>query len=242
LQLVTDEEVGGRNGTAYQVEQGVRGQFVVIGEQSALDLVAESKGLLHAHLHAEGLAAHSAYQWQGDNALLILMRSLDALHERYPVATEEIWRTTMTVSRIATNNRTFNQVPADATAWLDIRFPPEDEELNGRTPEQVSEYLNGFCQPGSHIVVDRVDAPHWANPARAEVRALREAAQRQGYPAGFLRKHGAADSRFYSQIGIDAVIFGVGGHGQHGPQEYVDIPTIPAYHAALTAFLRDLAA
>src|SRR5207244_11644238 len=39
LQLVTDEEVGGRDGTGYQVEQGVTGQFVVSGEQSGRRLV-----------------------------------------------------------------------------------------------------------------------------------------------------------------------------------------------------------
>ena len=52
LQLVTDEEVGGRNGTLHQLEQGVTASFVVIGEHSALRVVAESKGLVTARLHA----------------------------------------------------------------------------------------------------------------------------------------------------------------------------------------------
>ena len=54
LQLVTDEEVGGRDGTRHQLEQGVTGEFVVIGEHSGLDIVADSKGLLHATLAAAG--------------------------------------------------------------------------------------------------------------------------------------------------------------------------------------------
>src|SRR5262249_56738237 len=32
LQLVTDEEVGGRDGTLHQIERGVSGEFVVIGQ------------------------------------------------------------------------------------------------------------------------------------------------------------------------------------------------------------------
>jgi succinyl-diaminopimelate desuccinylase len=36
LQLVTDEESGGRDGTLLQLEQGVTGQFAVIGEASGL--------------------------------------------------------------------------------------------------------------------------------------------------------------------------------------------------------------
>jgi succinyl-diaminopimelate desuccinylase len=45
LQLVTDEEVGGWDGTLHQLEQGVHGEFVIIGEHSGLDIVTESKGI-----------------------------------------------------------------------------------------------------------------------------------------------------------------------------------------------------
>ena len=76
LQLVTDEEVGGRNGTRYQIERGVRGDFVVVGETSALRIVIESKGMLGVTLRASGRAGHSAYPWLGDNALVKLQRSV----------------------------------------------------------------------------------------------------------------------------------------------------------------------
>jgi succinyl-diaminopimelate desuccinylase len=52
-----------------------------------------------------------------------------------------------------------------------------------------------------------------------------------------LRKHGAADGRHYSAHGIDAVIFGPGGDGQHGAGEYADLATVGPYREALTAFL-----
>jgi succinyl-diaminopimelate desuccinylase len=61
----------------------------------------------------------------------------------------------------------------------------------------------------------------------------------QGYRADFLCKHGAADGRFYYQRGTDAVIFGVGGDGLHGPDEYVDATTIAPYYRALKEFLRN---
>ena len=99
LQLVTDEEVGGRDGTLHQVEQGVTGRFVVIGEQSGLRIVTESKGLIHAYLRADGHSGHSAYQWLGDNAVLKLVESLGRLLARYPVPAGEAWRTTVNVAR-----------------------------------------------------------------------------------------------------------------------------------------------
>ena len=37
---------------------------------------------------------------------------------------------------------------------------------------------------------------------------------------------------------MTAVAFGVGGHGQHGADEYADITTIAPYYQALTQFLQ----
>ena len=240
LQLVTDEEVGGRDGTLHQLEHGVDGEFVIIGEQSRLRVVTESRGLLTACLRAEGRSGHSAYQWLGDNAILKLMSSLDRLLASYPVATEEVWRTTVNLARIETTNSAFNQIPADAQAGLDIRFPAEDTDLNGRTIQEITEHLVTFCVPGVTVAVVNVDPPYRVDPQRREVRLLQQAARNQGYRADILRKHGASDARFFRQRGIAAVIFGIGGDGQHGPHEYLDTTTIAPYYHALIEFLTDL--
>jgi succinyl-diaminopimelate desuccinylase len=237
LQLVTDEEVGGRHGTLHQIQQGVSGEFVIIGEHSGLRIVTDSKGMITAALRAVGRSGHSAYPWLGDNALVKLQRSLASLLAAYPVATEEAWRTTVNVARIETPNQAYNQIPALAEAWLDIRFPPEDTDLNGKTAQEIAAYLAGFCEPGVTPVVNHADPPHHANQHRPEVRRLQQAVENQGYRADFLRKHGAADGRFYHQRGIDAVIFGVGGDGLHGTGEYVDTTTIAPYYRALKEFL-----
>jgi len=239
LQLVTDEEVGGRNGTRHQIDRGVRGAFVIIGETSGLRIVTESKGMLGVTLRASGRGAHSAYPWLGDNALVKLHRSVHNILARYPVATEEAWRTTVNLARVHTTNTARNQIPAEAEAWLDIRFPPDDTDLAGRSAAQIGAYLQGFCEPGVTAVVDHVDAPQNADGGRPEIARLRQAALAQGYTPGFLRKHGTGDGRFYDEVGVAAVAFGVGGHGQHGAEEYADIPTIEPYYRALTRFLAD---
>ncbi|MFC6022901.1 M20 family metallopeptidase [Plantactinospora solaniradicis] len=240
LQLVADEEVGGRDGTLHQLEQGVTGEFVVIGEHSRLDIVADSKGLLHARLRASGRGAHGAYPWLGDNAVLKLVNTVTRLLATYPPVAEEAWRTTVNLSRIDTPNRAYNQVPADAQAWLDIRFPAEDDRLNGRTMAEVAEFLVSFTEPGVSVQVDHFDPPQHVDHDNRDVAELRRAAQRQGYPSDFLRKHGAGDGGFYSGRGIAAVAFGVGGAGQHGPDEYAEISTITPYYRALKDFLERL--
>src|SRR5215813_3480112 len=223
LQLVTDEEVGGRNGTLHQINRGVSGEFVIVGEHSGLRIVTDSKGMVTATLRAAGRSGHSAYPWQGDNALVKLQRSLARLLAAYPVATNQAW----------------NQVPAQAEAWIDIRFPPEDTDLDGKTAAEITAYLAGFCEPGVTPVVNHADPPHHADRRRPEIRSLQQAVRNQGYRPDFLRKHGAADGRFYYQRGTDAVIFGVGGDGLHGPDEYADTATIAPYYRALGEFLHN---
>jgi succinyl-diaminopimelate desuccinylase len=240
LQLVTDEEKGGRHGTRYQLERGVRGRFVIIGETSRLRIVTDSKGMLGVTLRATGRGAHSAYQWFGDNALVKLMRSVDRVLARYPVATQEEWRATVNLARVQTPNQARNQIPAEAEAWLDIRFPSEDPDFNGRSAPEVAAYLQGFCEPGVTAVVDHLDAPHHTDRDRPEIGRLRAAALAQGFEPDFLRKHGAGDGRFYGALGIAAVAFGVGGDGQHGPDEYAEIDTIAPYYRALRHFLKEM--
>ena len=240
LQLVTDEEVGGRDGTRYQLDHGVRGRFVIVGETSGLHIVNESKGMLVVRLLATGRAAHAAYPWLGDNALVKLQRTVASLLARYPVATEEVWRTTMNLARIGTSNEARNQVPADAEALLDIRFPAGDADLSGKTVADVTAFLQGFCEPGVTPVVDVLDPPHHADQDRPEVLRLQHVARRQGYPGDLLRKHGVSDGRFYGELGIPAVAFGVGGSGQHGPDEYADLRSVVPYYHALREFLGPL--
>jgi succinyl-diaminopimelate desuccinylase len=141
------------------------------------------------------------------------------------------------LARIETPNEAGNQIPDHAEAWLDIRFPPGDTDFTGRSTEEVAAYLARFCEAGVIPVVERSDPPHHADQSRPEVRLLRRAAQEAGYPANFLRKHGAADGRFYYQRGTDAVIFGIAGGGLHGDDEHADITSIAPYHQALTQFL-----
>lgn len=90
-------------------------------------------------------------------------------------------------------------------------------------------------------MIEHADPPHHGDQHRPEVRSLQQAVTNQGYRPNFLRKHGAADGRFYYQQGTDAVIFGIGGDGLHGPGRIRRHHHHPPYHQALTEFLHNTA-
>jgi len=239
LQLVADEEIGGRDGTLHQLEQGVTGDFVVIGEQSGLDIVADAKGLVHVVLRAIGRGAHGAYPWLGDNALVGVLATVERLLQRYPVPTDEVWRTTLNVARVATPNSAFNQIPDRAEAWLDLRFPASDRDLNAPVVD-VAAFLRTFAAPGVTVEIEEYDPPHHADHERPEIAALRRAAMHQGYRGKLIFQHGAGDGGFFSARGVDTVEFGVAGAGQHGPQEHVEVDSIEPYYRALREFVECL--
>ncbi len=238
LQLVTDEEVGGHNGTLHQLECGVNGDFAVIGEFSGLNIVTESKGMIIVTLQAKGMGAHSAYPWLGDNAILKIHRSLSRIFSAYPPPISEVWRTTVSVSRIETSNQAYNQIPSDAEALLDIRFSPDDPALNGKTADEILEFLTGFCEPGVVPALKHASGIHLARSDNSHIKDIQSAVSRQGYRSESLRRHGASDGRFYTQYDTDAILFGVDGAGQHGPDEYVDVSSVAPYKNALMDFLK----
>jgi succinyl-diaminopimelate desuccinylase len=92
---------------------------------------------------------------------------------------------TVNVARIETPDGVRNQVPARAEAWLDIRFPPEDAHLDGKTTQEITAHLSAFCEPGVTPFVDHIDLPHHADRDRPEVLALQRAARNQGLPCRF---------------------------------------------------------
>jgi succinyl-diaminopimelate desuccinylase len=237
LQLVTDEEAADPLGTLDQLRAGVTAPFAVIGEATGLGIATECKGIAQVRLSAEGRSAHGAYPWLGDNAVLKLNRVIGAILAAYPVPSQEAWQATVNVARVHVPNQALNQVPAQAGAWLDIRFPAGDPCLDGRTPHQVAAYLAGFCEPGVTVGVDRIDPPYRADERHPEVAALRAAVRRQGYTGEFLRRHGSGDVCFFAEHGIVSVEFGIGGDGLHGPGEYADVTTIAPCYQALTEFL-----
>src|SRR3989344_5998343 len=84
LQLVTDEEVGGLNGTKHQVDKGVRANFVIAGETTNLRIAHQAKGILWAKISTKGKTAHGAYPWKGINSIWKMNQFLTILRKKFP--------------------------------------------------------------------------------------------------------------------------------------------------------------
>lgn len=233
LQIVTDEEIGGHNGTEYQLEQGITADLVIVGEPSELKLINRAKGVIKANLTALGKPAHGAYPWQGESAILRMAKFLATFELLLNSQVKSDWATTCDVAIISTTNKEFNKVAADCTVQLDIRYIPE--EGAAKIIETIQEKL-----PRGLVLDVLSSAPaQYTSPENPDLKKLAAVLKKQGIsqPEKYTGMNGATDGKYFTQRGIPAVIFGVTGSGLHQDKEWASIKSLETYLNVLIGFL-----
>ena len=234
LQLVTDEEIGGFNGTKFQIEKEVRGEFVIAGEPTDFGINNQAKGIIWAKIKTKGKSAHGAYPWLGENALWKMFKIQEKIKKVYPLVEKEAWQTTCNLAKIETSNQTFNKVPDDATLYLDIRYIPEDKK-------KVLKNLKKIVGKDGRLEIVLKEPAQFTHQNNPYVLKLKKATKKiTKKPAKIIVKHGGSDIRHYNQIGVEGVTFGPVGQGLHSDNEWVDIKSLEQYYFILKEFLLNL--
>lgn len=231
LQLVTDEEIGGNNGTKYQIEKGVRAEFVIAGEPTNFDIVHKAKGVLQVKVSAKGKTAHGAYPWRGENAIWKMNEFINALKKRYPIPRREIWATTVNLSRIETSNQAFNKIPDDCIVDLDVRFVPEEMNM-------VKKNLQRLLPKTAMFDVINDEPALLTDKNNEFIKLLKSVTRRTTGKAIRLRgTHGSSDARHFARVNCSGIEFGPVGEGIGSDNEWVDIPSLEKYCQILKNFL-----
>ncbi len=231
LQLVTDEEIGGFDGTKYQIEKGVRANFAIIGESTNLDIENRAKGVLWLKIRAKGRSAHGAYPWKGENAVAKMNDFLNALRKAYPSPKKAKWITTINLASVETKNKTFNKIPDDCEALIDIRHIPEEGEA-------ILPKIKNMLPKGFSLEVAAKE-PALATPAQnPHVQSLKKEVEKHtGKQSLILSANGSSDARHFARVGCPAIEFGPKGGGMGSDREWVDIPGLEKYYEILKNFL-----
>ena len=78
-QFVSDEEIGGDDGSGYLLQSGYTTDFFLAGEPTDLSIVNRAKGVLWVEVQQIGNPAHGSRPWDGDNPLVALAGGIRAL-------------------------------------------------------------------------------------------------------------------------------------------------------------------
>jgi succinyl-diaminopimelate desuccinylase len=231
LQLTTDEELGGFDGTKYQIDQGVRADFVLTSEPTNFDIVHQARGVLWLNITATGKTAHGAYPWRGENAVERMNDFLRALAKKYPNPKKEQWKTSVNIASVETSNRTFNKIPDKCTVSLDIRFIPKDARIILPTIKKM--LPKGFTlDVRAHEPVLDTDA------AELTIAVLKQSITKILKKKPLLRgAFGSSDARHYACPGIE---FGPIGAGIGSDTEWVDMRSLTQFYDILVHFFRAL--
>lgn len=231
LALVPDEETGGQKGSKFLVDHGLRGDVVICGETTNLNIAVQAKGVLQLRIETEGIAAHGSRPWLGDNAILNAFetyRKIEALPV-FSVSTPYFEQPSLNLACIKAG-QAINQVPDCCTMDLDIRYLP------GQDPKVLRNEIQKVVNGSVKVLGEGI--PVQTNPADPMIVQLQAAAGKVlGRDVAFFGQDGAADTRFYAEHGIPAVEFGPSGANHHGKNEYVDISSLMDFKAILEAYI-----
>lgn len=237
LQIVTDEEIGGHNGTRHQLfDKEVSADFMITGEYTKqYGICTEMRGICWATVTFTGTSAHAAYLWEGENAIAPASDYVQSLLAAVPVPESDEWRTTVNIGSISTANKARNTVPDECTIKLDIRYKPGDERFS--SPDTVKTFLQSFS-PQAQVDVEMLESANFTEADNPYVQALCQSVEAvQHQPAFLYKKHGGADVRYMTEQGKASVNFGLQGEDIHGDNEYVSIESIERFRDTLTHFL-----
>jgi len=230
--FVSDEEIGGENGSGELLRAGWRCGFFLAAEPTDLDICFAQKGCMWVEIHLPGQPAHGSRPWDGQNAFATLREGLVAMERRYPTPDEAAWLTTV-VPTVIHGGEAGNRLPESVVLTLDIRHVPEEQ------PEQIIAALQS-CYPDGEVRLLRSGVPLASDPQDEQIRRLAACADAVlGRAPRLYREHFASDARFYSDAGVPAVCFGPVGAGLHSDEEWVDIDSLGQLYQVLRRFVTE---
>ncbi|MGJ3238214.1 MAG: YgeY family selenium metabolism-linked hydrolase [Anaerolineae bacterium] len=119
-----EEANEGASANAFVMTEGIRPDFVVIGEPTDMNLCRGQKGRVEYQITARGKSSHAANNHLGDNALYKLLPIIEQIKARQAELPSDpfLGDAKITVTSVEVQAGSRNVVPALATAYVDRRL------------------------------------------------------------------------------------------------------------------------
>ncbi|NUQ36973.1 MAG: YgeY family selenium metabolism-linked hydrolase [Caldilineales bacterium] len=163
--------------------EGIRPDFVVIGEPTRMQIYRGHKGRVELKVVAKGRSAHAASNHLGDNAIYKMLPVIAGIRDLEPQLGDDpfLGHGKITVSDMAVKTPSINAVPDECTIYIDRRltFGESKEEAMAQVEALIPAAQRGdftlemlwYDDPSYTGYVFEVDKyfPAWALPADAPV-------------------------------------------------------------------------
>jgi len=233
------EESSQQGSRHFAEHHGHEYEFAIAGEPTSLNIVNMTKGCSWLTVAAKGKAAHSSQPERGENAIMILARSLDMMNRKlsnrlasytHPV----LGHSTLNVGTFKGGTRP-NIVPDAAEAQVDVRVTPSLEKVGGA--REVTEAFLEEMQLPVRITVSHENPPMETAEKNVYVQKLLgawEGSRCVGAPW-------FSDAAHLSKVGIPSVCAGPGSIDQaHTKDEFILVKELEEGVEFFSAFIRAL--
>ncbi|HVU59810.1 MAG TPA: M20/M25/M40 family metallo-hydrolase [Candidatus Saccharimonadales bacterium] len=235
IMVTTDEEVGGLHGAAKLAEAGYGAHAMVVTDGTPdWSMERLAKGIWHFTVETTGRSAHGSRPWEGENAIDKLVAVIADIKALFPEQSPDT--NTMNVGVIGGGHAT-NQIPAAASANLDLRFVSVADQH--RLTRQVLDIVERHGATLTYTVkADAVESDP-ANPYLAAYVACTERVI--GRPVKWVTSNAASDARWFALRGIPCAVSYPRGGDHHGPSEWIGDETLAQMEQIYGAFLHNIA-
>jgi succinyl-diaminopimelate desuccinylase len=229
LMIVSDEEIGGINGTKKLLGKGYKSDFTIIGEPTKLHIKTKHKGSMKITIRAYGRSGHSSRPWKGENAIEKLMKQYFGMLSMLPRAKKSrIWRPTLVITNIRSEGPS-NVIPSKAEMVIDARTTDTFTS---------NKLLNIMDQLKIKYKVDFKKDMMRTNTRNRYVLNLRKIAQKElNSGVKLIKGSGSTDGTYFTQKQMPAIAFGPTGKGHHTHKESVRIDSLNSYYHILMKFI-----
>lgn len=241
---VADEEAYS-GGTEALLKWGIRADMAIVFEPSELDVVVAHKGFAWLNVITHGVAAHGSRPGEGVDAIAHMGRVLAAIESQGRKLSRQpphplLDRASIHASLIR-GGRELSSYPDRCELDIERRTLPGEtrrdvlEEMEllldavGRDPEINTELNVSLFRPAFEIS-EQDPLPQ----------TLKETTERIHGPCNFVGMTGWTDSALLAEAGIPAVVFGPGGAGLHGLEEWGNTEQICRCRDILVGFAHSL--
>jgi putative selenium metabolism hydrolase len=130
--------------------EGIRPDYVVIGEPTKMQIYRGQKGRVEMKVRARGRSAHAASHWLGDNAIYKMLPVLAGVRDLDPhlKADDFLGRGTITVTQIECRTPSINAVPDECAIYIDRRL------TCGETKEEAIAQVRALLPPDAGLSVE----------------------------------------------------------------------------------------
>lgn len=238
LMITTDEEVGfgSDDGVATLLKEGWRCDVALLPDAGReWKLESRAKGVSRFLLTTEGKSAHSSRPWEGENAILPLIRALKEISDAFPVSHDEA-APTIAITTFNSGD-SVNQIPQEASAHVEIRAFDYDEK------ERITQKIQDITTKHG-VSLETIALSHGAKLQQDhplvklfldEVEAVR------GKPVEYADSLGATDASWFMPYNIPVIVLGPTGGGSHGPEEWMLREDLATFYEITKSYVQKVA-